>query len=49
MATMTMTAEPQAILLEGIMAPSRIELLPIELKLDITSYVCHAGDPESLH
>jgi hypothetical protein len=34
-----MTAEPQAIVL---MAPSKIELLPIELKLDITSYVCCA-------
>jgi hypothetical protein len=37
MATMTMMEEPQAMVL---MAPSKIELLPIELKLDITSYVC---------
>lgn len=37
MATVTMMAEPQAMVL---MAPSMIELLPIELKLDITSYVC---------
>jgi hypothetical protein len=32
-----MMEEPQAMVL---MAPSKIELLPIELKLDITSYVC---------
>lgn len=36
MATMTMMADPQAMVL---MAPSKIEMLPIELKLDIAGYV----------
>jgi hypothetical protein len=39
MATMTMMAEPQAMVLT---APSKIEMLPIELKLDIASYVRRA-------
>jgi hypothetical protein len=39
MATVTIMAESQSMVLEGAMAPSKIEQLPFELKLDITSYV----------
>ena len=39
MATVTIMAESQSMVLEGAIAPSKIEQLPFELKLDITSYV----------
>jgi hypothetical protein len=46
MGTVTIMAESQSMVLEGAMAPSKIEQLPLELKLDITSYV--SVRPQSL-